>query len=84
MARIRIRELAKELDVKNALLIDVLNRRFGLRELKPASGIDDDVAEKLRIHVIKEKDKGSKEEIIEGTDGAVVKKHRTYVLSIRG
>jgi len=83
MARLRIRELAKDLGVKNSILLEILANNFGLRDLKPASGIDDDVAEKLRVYVIKEKDKGSKAEIIEESDGTVVRKHRTFVLRKR-
>ncbi len=83
MAKIRIRDLAKELDVKNSYLIELLEERFGLYNLKPASSIETEIAEKLKDHVMKEKDKGSEAEVIKAEDGTVIRKHRTFVLRKR-
>lgn len=83
MARMRVRELAKELEVKNAELLQILSSQFGLHDLKPASGIDEDVAQKVRVQIIKEKDKGSEAEIVKETNGTVLKKHKTFVLKKR-
>lgn len=83
MARIRVRELAKELEVKNAELLQMLSSQFGLHDLKPASGIDEDVAQKVRVQIIKEKDKGSEAEVVRETDGTVLKKHKTFFLKKR-
>ncbi|RMG60275.1 MAG: translation initiation factor IF-2 [Deltaproteobacteria bacterium] len=83
MAKIRVRDLAKELDVKNAYLIQILEEKFGLYNLKPASGVEEDIANKLRDHVIREKDKGSEAKVIKKEDGTVIRKHKTFVLKKR-
>src|SRR6266404_4841388 len=51
MMKIRINELARELEVKPKVIVDLLPG-FGVTEKKThSSSVDEDVAEKVRIHL---------------------------------